>query len=424
MSCSFFEIQILMSSISPKMRNIFLDKSQQSLLFFRKGFLSSPRALGGFMQIKKLTFLATLILAISILPNSASAKDFSNCSALLKVHKYGIARSQSIIKNSPSLKYKPKVNPKIYRENSKLDFDKDGIICEIEKVKNPNVSSEPKQTQESNILDWRLGDVVLDSQKLGFTPVDVEPVVINKKLRLYVEKFGTRGIVSFTSLDGINFTQDSGIRLDSGAFPSIVEIDDNKWRMYFAEGPEIKSALSTDGDVWIREEGKRATGREASVTRLKDGRYLMALRVDGSETPPATSCNKTVSHVNFMISNNGLEFNQIGRVVDSILSAELNGRAFGVEFARLSNGDLYLIYEGCGPIFFAQVNESTLAIDKGVVVPILRGKPVADHFGENVELGGAGGDHGFVIFEGIERLYFGLRSAGGSKERIGTATKN
>lgn len=376
------------------------------------------------MQSNRLINLAILSLAISVLPNHASAKEFSSCTQLLKSHKYGIAKSQSAIKNSPSLKFKPKVNPIIYRNNAKLDIDQDGIICEIEKVKNPNPSSDSNQAKDFNVSDWRLGAVVLDSQKLGFTPVDAEPIVINKKLRLYVERFGTRGIVSFTSLDGLNFTEDPGVRLNSGAFPSIVEIDNNKWRMYFSEGPEIRSALSTDGDIWTPEEGKRATGREAAVTRLKDGRFLMALRVDGTETPPANSCNKTVSHVDFLISSDGLYFDPIGRAVDSVQTVELNGRAYGVEFARFLNGNLYLIYEGCGPIFFAKVDESALGLSKGMAVPILRGEPVAEHFGENLELGGAGGDHGFVIFEGKERLYFGLRSVGGSKERIGTASKN
>lgn len=377
--------------------------------------------------MKRLISVVAVVLLVPSLP-AASAKAFSNCTQLQKVYKYGVARSVTASKAVGVIT--PAVNAKVYNENKKLDRDNDGIACEVTKAASvptskptPTPTPTPTQTNPTltNLKNWQYGPVVLDSQILGYSPVDVEPVVIGDRVRIYVERFGVRGIVSFSSSDGVNFSADEGVRLASGAFPSVVTLSDGSLRMYFADGPDIFSAVSKDGLSWTKEAGSRAVGKEAAVVQLKDGRWLMSLRVDGSETPSAMACNTKVSHIDLLVSTDGLNFTRVARAIDSVKDSALNGRAYGNEFARLSDGKLYLMYEGCSPLFMAEVDESSLAIKAGTEVTALRGKAVADHYGQGAEIGGAGGDHGFVIFKGVERTYFGVRSSGGSRERIATA---
>lgn len=346
------------------------------------------------------------------------AKPYANCAQLQKVYKFGIAKSQSAVKAAGAIQA-PRINAKLYNENKKLDRDKDGVVCEVSK--SAAASPSPTAPNVLSLTKWTYGPSVLDSSNLGFFPVDVEPVLMGAVLRVFVERFGVRGIVSFATNDGVTFAQDDGVRLTSGAFPSVVSLANGSYRMYFSEGTDIRSAVSTDGLAWMVESGVRVQGRESAVVQLKDGRWLMALRVDGTEAPPNNACNKSVSHIDFFVSDNGLTFTRVGRVVDSVKDAALNGRAFGNEFARFSDGNLYLMYEGCAPLYFAPVNESSLSLGKSVEVPALRGRAVVEQYGQDLEIGGAGGDHGFVVFKGQNRTYFGMRSKAGSREQIATA---
>lgn len=62
-------------------------------------------------------------------------KVFKNCTALKKVYKGGVAKSKSTVnrvsgKKRNGLKKNTKVSASIYKQNSKLDRDKDGWACE------------------------------------------------------------------------------------------------------------------------------------------------------------------------------------------------------------------------------------------------------------------------------------------------------
>jgi hypothetical protein len=55
---------------------------------------------------------------------------YKNCTDLRKVFPSGVAKSVKSRNKGPSLKTKPLVNSKAYSANSRLDLDKDGLVCE------------------------------------------------------------------------------------------------------------------------------------------------------------------------------------------------------------------------------------------------------------------------------------------------------
>jgi hypothetical protein len=110
------------------------------------------------------------------------------------------------------------------------------------------------------------------------------------RVRLYAYA-QNRGIVSAISLtpEGASFTTESGTRLPDGSgMPRVVPNPSGGWRLYFASGDGIKSAVSADGLTFTIENGFRVTKDAAGFTgttvsattgptlvRLTDGRYRM-----------------------------------------------------------------------------------------------------------------------------------------------------
>ena len=96
-------------------------------------------------------------------------------------------------------------------------------------------------------------------------------------------------IVSAISSDGLTWNPEPGTRLPKGfnyAMPSVIELPDGRWRMYYNSGG-IQSAISDDG-LDFRAEGLRlATDFVGpTVIRLNDGRYRMYLQDCDEPAPP------------------------------------------------------------------------------------------------------------------------------------------
>ena len=96
----------------------------------------------GNSRIIQKSFIASLLLfALLVQPSSAigfSAK-YKNCAQLKAKHRFGVALSLKIAGNYPAT-----ISKKIYVENSFLDSDSDGIVCENELLQNnlnPNTKS-------------------------------------------------------------------------------------------------------------------------------------------------------------------------------------------------------------------------------------------------------------------------------------------
>ena len=88
----------------------------------------------GNSRIIQKSFIASLLLfALLVQPSSAigfSAK-YKNCAQLKAKHRFGVALSLKIAGNYPAT-----ISKKIYVENSFLDSDSDGIVCENELLQN------------------------------------------------------------------------------------------------------------------------------------------------------------------------------------------------------------------------------------------------------------------------------------------------
>ncbi len=90
-------------------------------------------------------------------------------------------------------------------------------------------------------------------------------------------------IVSAVSSDGLNWTPEPGTRLPEeprAAMPSVIELPDGRWRMYYNSSGGIQSAISDDG-LNFQAEGLRLADYDdinrvgPTVIRLDDGRYRM-----------------------------------------------------------------------------------------------------------------------------------------------------
>jgi hypothetical protein len=286
-----------------------------------------------------------------------------------------------------------------------------------------NASASAEQTT----LAWEYGPVVLSSEDLDFQPVDVEAIALTDgTIRLWVDGIGEQEIRTFTSADGLEFVEDE-VEPISGQFPSVVALADGGYRMYVTRvfdgfDPDVHvtnrtrvfSLYSDDGLSWVEEPGERAIGYESSAVVLEDGRTLMAVRRDSAEIPDPIWCNSPeASAIWFLVSEDGLTFSDVGEFVDGVKNPELEGRAFGVEFGRLPDGQLVVHYEGCLPAFFASVNESSLTT--GIPeVSALRGQAVYDEYGFAENIGGAGGDITLLTVNGELKAFISLRDGADS----------
>lgn len=281
----------------------------------------------------------------------------------------------------------------------------------------------PPVAEGPDYLNWEYGPIVLSSETLDFQPVDVEALLLpDGRIRLWSDGVGKGEIRSFTSEDGVTFVPDD-VPPIIGTFASVVELPAGGYRMYvtrfvdsgedpevdLADGSRVFSLFSDDALTWAEEPGERAVGYESSVAVLVDGRTLMAVRRDSAEIPQDIWCNSpAVTAIWFLVSDDGLTFADVGAVVDGVTTAGLEGRAYGVEFARTGQGELLVHFEGCLPAFFASVDEQSLTVGESMVSP-LRGQGVYDHYGFEQNIGGAGGDATFITVDGELRGYISLR---------------
>jgi hypothetical protein len=71
--------------------------------------------------------------SVSALP--AQAKTFKNCADLQKVYKYGISLSVKTVNRGAGPIFTPRVSASLFKLNTRLDLDKDKIVCEVVRPK-------------------------------------------------------------------------------------------------------------------------------------------------------------------------------------------------------------------------------------------------------------------------------------------------
>jgi predicted GH43/DUF377 family glycosyl hydrolase len=147
------------------------------------------------------------------------------------------------------------------------------------------------------------------------------------------------------------WTRDGGVRL-AGGVPFVLELPDGRYRMYYGNrGGGIQSAISSDGLNWTEESGLRiADGGEgsgeyivggATVIQLDDGRYRMYY--DGKTGPGDPG--DVIDRIYSAISSDGLNWEKEGLRVDSVGTPD-NGWASVAEIVRTFDGRYRLYYVG------------------------------------------------------------------------------
>ena len=142
-----------------------------------------------------------------------------------------------------------------------------------------------------------------------------------------------------------------GMRL-AGGVPFVLELPDGRYRMYYGNrGGGIQSAISSDGLNWTEESGLRiADGGEgsgeyvvagATVIQLDDGRYRMYYDGKTGLGGPGDVIDRIYS----AISSDGFNWEKEGLRVDSVGTLD-NGWASVAEIVRTFDGRYRLYYVG------------------------------------------------------------------------------
>ncbi|MFA7253117.1 MAG: exo-alpha-sialidase [Patescibacteria group bacterium] len=99
----------------------------------------------------------------------------------------------------------------------------------------------------------------------------------------------TNKIYSAISSDGVNFTQEDGVRFEYEMVfdPDVIKISDNLWRMYVGdgEGQKVLSATSTDGLTFTYEGIAFSGGAIPNVIFENNRYYLFTVGIEISTSP-------------------------------------------------------------------------------------------------------------------------------------------
>lgn len=102
--------------------------------------------------MKRLLIVLFACVGASIPSSAVGAAPFKNCSLLNKKYPNGVAKSAAAAKKQTNA---PKVSSSLYRENTKLDIDRDGTVCEKDPSTtgaNPLGGSAPEDFLMPNVI--------------------------------------------------------------------------------------------------------------------------------------------------------------------------------------------------------------------------------------------------------------------------------
>lgn len=135
-------------------------------------------------------------------------------------------------------------------------------------------------------------------------------------------------VFSAVSSDGLAWKPEGLVRTGA-TFPDVVALPDGRWRMYFQSGLAIKSAISSDGRAFQEEPGSRlergtgtALDRDSvaapTTIRRADGTWLMVYRGGVSGPYSATALNQRETYALMTATSlDGLSFTKTGVLLDS-----------------------------------------------------------------------------------------------------------
>lgn len=202
----------------------------------------------------------------------------------------------------------------------------------------PTTSNSSHENVEE--LSWAKGGVAIDGKYADADVVQID----SKTWRMYYAvqpevRPNNFEVFSATSTDGKAWKTDPGTRKTMATFPDVVKLKDGRYRMYYQNAGEIKSAISSDGLSFTDESGTRIDRSNAdgftfdnvaapSVARLDDGTFVMIYRGTINQQYALNTPNPTTQLLFWATSKDGLSFTKKGIAIDSrngTLSGQLDG---------------------------------------------------------------------------------------------------
>lgn len=238
----------------------------------------------------------------------------------------------------------------------------------------------------------------------------IQPEVAGNKLEVY----------SATSTDGKTWTQEAGTRKTMATFPHVIKTFDGKYRMYFQNAGVLKSAISSDGLVFVDEAGTRIDKSNdvnlvfdnvaaPSVILRDDGTYMMIYRGTINSRYAADTPNSTTQLLMWATSTDGLAFTKKGIAIDS-RDSTLRGQLDGPYLVKWDDSKLHVFattYSGVYEFVFdgTKFGSGTLAHTLKSTQPVPAGGPAQDV--------APPGDPTLAKINGVWYMYYG----GGMSEK-------
>lgn len=215
-------------------------------------------------------------------------------------------------------------------------------------------SSNNSTSVAEKALTWQKGDVAVEGR---FADADIVQID-DKKWRLYyATQPEVQGhnfeVYSATSSDGKTWKQEGGTRKTMATFPEVIKLKNGKYRMYYQSAGVINSAISSDGLSFTDESGTRVDkSNSAGLTfdnvaapttiQLSDGSFVMIYRGTINTRYASNTPNPTTQLLMWATSKDGLSFDKKGIAVDS-RNETLAGQLDGPDIVKWDDGD-YMVF--------------------------------------------------------------------------------
>lgn len=233
----------------------------------------------------------------------------------------------------------------------------------------PNSTSQNKTVVPAPV--WQFGGEIIPGKIADANVIEFE----TGKYRMYYsaepEIPGFKGqVYSAVSSDGVKWTKEDGIRMEWATFPSVIELPDGKYRMYYQNQNVIKSAVSSDGISWIQESGTRIDSANsaglvlnnvAAPTVIKTGvEYVMVYRGDINQKYPEKVPNPNTELFLWATSKDGLNFEKKGIALDS-RNSQFKGLLDGSELVKWDDNSIRLYFWSYEGIFHTEFKNNTFS---------------------------------------------------------------
>lgn len=144
---------------------------------------------------------------------------------------------------------------------------------------------------------------------------------------IVLEGMQTHRVESATSVDGLTWTRDEGVRLERASVPCVINDRDERVLMYYVRPPDtqgeletVACAVSADGTNFERETSFQIEGlstRKAvdpSIVRDGEGRFRLYYLASNAAGDPAAGENPHWIHM--AVSDDGVKYKETGRVFE------------------------------------------------------------------------------------------------------------